>query len=76
MSTGASASWRILVGYRLSGGENGLAFIIRLRRTLGREFAAVLMTAETDEEIFEQAERGKIAMLRKPIKLIRFAGGS
>jgi signal transduction histidine kinase len=66
-----SFRWEVLVDYRLSGSENGLMVVDRLRHIFGRSVGLALITAETDGSIFEQAAERAMVILRKPIKPVR-----
>ena len=61
----------VLIDYRLDERENGLDVARKIRATWNKTVDVVLMTAETDADIFEAAGECGILVLRKPIKPIR-----
>ncbi|MBC9878343.1 response regulator [Bradyrhizobium sp. INPA01-394B] len=64
-------SWLVLIDYRLDERENGLDVARKIRATWKKTVDVVLMTAETNADIFEEAGECGIPVLRKPIKPIR-----
>lgn len=57
----------LLVDYHLDSG-NGIEVIAALRKTLGVEFPAALITAERSPQIREEAREKNIQVLNKPLK--------
>ncbi|HXX04690.1 MAG TPA: PAS domain-containing hybrid sensor histidine kinase/response regulator [Xanthobacteraceae bacterium] len=57
----------LLVDYHLDGG-NGMAAIAELRRRLGRELPAILVTADRSVRVREQARVAGVHLLNKPVK--------
>jgi two-component system, sensor histidine kinase len=66
-----SYRWAALIDYRLGDFENGFDVTDRVRATFGPSIGVTLMTAESDNSIFEQAAQRAMVVLRKPIKPIR-----
>src|ERR1700731_1110677 len=56
-----------LVDYHLDGG-NGIAAIAELRRRLGRDLPAILITADRSLHVREEAQAEGVHLLHKPLK--------
>ena len=57
----------LLVDYHLDGG-NGIVAIAELRRRLGREMPAILITADRSLHVREEAQAEGVHLLHKPLK--------
>ena len=57
----------LLVDYHLDGG-NGIAAIAELRRRLGRDVPAILITADRSLHVREEAQAEGVHLLHKPLK--------
>jgi len=57
----------LLVDYHLDGG-NGLAAIAELRRRLGRDLPAILVTADRSVRVREHARAACVHLINKPVK--------
>jgi CheY-like chemotaxis protein len=57
----------LLIDYHL-GAENGINAICELRRRLGADLAAILITADRTPQLRELARTGDIQVLYKPLK--------
>src|SRR5580700_3817532 len=57
----------LLVDYHLDGG-NGIAAIAELRRRLGRDLPAILITADRSLHVREEAQAEGVHLLNKPLK--------
>jgi Na+/proline symporter/signal transduction histidine kinase len=57
----------LLVDYHLDG-ANGIAVIAELRRRLGRDAPAILITADRSRHVREEAQADGVHILHKPIK--------
>jgi two-component system, sensor histidine kinase len=60
-----------LCDLRLSGGENGVDAIERLRRRYGGSVAGIILTGDTVEADVLDASRNDIDVLHKPVQPIR-----
>jgi CheY-like chemotaxis protein len=56
-----------LVDYHLDG-DNGIAAIVELRRRLGHDCAAILVTADRSRHVREEARAAAVHILNKPLK--------
>lgn len=57
----------LLVDYHL-GEENGIDLIVELRRELGDDFPAILITADRTRRVRDEARRREVPVLNKPVK--------
>ena len=57
----------LLVDYHLDDG-NGIDAIVELRRLFGARLPAILITADRDRNVREQARKCDVPVLNKPIK--------
>jgi CheY-like chemotaxis protein len=57
----------IICDYRLSGGENGIEVIERLRSEFNEEIPAMLVTGDTGPDRLQEAERSGFLLLHKPL---------
>jgi CheY-like chemotaxis protein len=60
----------IISDLRLPGLSDGIATIAEIRRLVGREIPAVLVTGDTDRERLRQAAAAGLAILHKPFNRI------
>jgi two-component system, sensor histidine kinase len=57
----------IVADYQLGNGESGVDVIGEVRRRLGREVPAILMTGDTSTQAAEDARRQGLPLLHKPV---------
>jgi len=57
----------IICDYRLSGGENGIEVIERLRSEFNEDIPAMLVTGDTGPDRLQEAERSGFLLLHKPL---------
>lgn len=57
----------LLVDYHL-GEENGIDLIVELRRELGDDFPAILITADRTRRVRDEARKRDVPVLNKPVK--------
>ncbi|MCW8835740.1 MAG: PAS domain S-box protein [Rhodospirillales bacterium] len=58
----------IIADYRLGGGKTGPAAIVELRRIIGRNTPAILLTGDTAADRLREAEESGFPLLHKPIR--------
>lgn len=66
-----SASWHVLVDYRLADDETGLEIAAAIRAVHGEGLPITLITGEADPAVFAAADELDVPVLRKPLKPIR-----
>lgn len=58
----------IIADYRLSGGKTGVEVIERLRRAIGAEVPALIVTGDTDPQRIREAQSSGHALMHKPVQ--------
>lgn len=61
----------LLVDYRLPQGRNGIDEVMRVRRELGVEMPAIVVTGDTDPGITQEIEARGLQVAHKPVRPAR-----
>jgi signal transduction histidine kinase/CheY-like chemotaxis protein len=61
----------IVADYRLREGRNGIQVVAEMRRALGADTPAVLISGDTAAEIFSAAQAAGLVLLQKPVQPAR-----
>ena len=61
----------LLVDYRLPQGQNGIDEVMRIRRELGVEMPAIIVTGDTDPGITQEIEARGLQVAHKPVRPAR-----
>ena len=61
----------LLVDYRLPQGRNGIDVVMRIRRELGVEMPAIIVTGDTDPGITQEIEARGLQVAHKPVRPAR-----
>lgn len=59
----------VISDYRLTGNDNGVGVIAAVRARLGPEFAALLLTGDTDPQLLRAMVSRNIIVMHKPVEL-------
>lgn len=57
----------LICDYRLEGGHNGIAAVKRMRRSIGAELPAILVTGDTAPDRLKEARDSGLDLLHKPV---------
>ncbi len=58
----------IISDYRLEGGQNGLELVLALRKRLGSDLPACLVSGDTTSEVMQAAQQAGLSLLHKPVR--------